>query len=705
MYYITADGTHMHVPGAEERQIVNPMLSEKLDQIDSFTFDIHPNHPMYDALVQMRTQIRIYQDHDPIWEGRVIDNDDESDKTRSIVCEGEMGYLIDSIQQPYDEDFVLIEFLEFLIDNHNRQVDGWKQFKLGNVYVEEEDDADTARTSNDYQTTKAALDNVRTKYGGHFVVRKSDGVRYLDYIKEYTHVSTQPITFGRNLLKVTKSSKGTDIKTALIPLGKAIGNERITIEDVNDGKNYLVNEEAAKLYGLIWGTAFFDDVEDENELLAKGKETLTEVSKPKHTIQATAVDMSLLDRSIDEFKIGYKVPMLSKPHGIDDTFQVTEITRPLFEPDKFEVTLGGETDKISGTVVSGQVEAKQYTNEKVSIISGGSGGYLILDPPGDRPERLLIMDDPNKDKAVNVIQINKNGIGFSRNGINGPYENAWTIDGNLVADFIRAAKLQAGTVGGWAINDEAMYSDYFAGDGSIYRVYIQKFLESSLTDSWVFSIQKSEDAGKTFNGIMYIRGDGKIVAPSADIGRFDALNVLGSVTTGGNFVANGSDVSIFSRGITCGGNTAYPNTVASIMGNGIVERDFSVYGTFYAAKGSIASSDRALKANIEDLDSMKSEEFLMRLKPVEYVYKDDPDTTRHGFVAQDVKEAMAGRTWGVYENVELKQPLDAKGKSQKSKVVASVRYDEIIADLVKVVQDQHMRIETLESEVKALGKD
>lgn len=691
MYYITADGTHMHVPGAEERQIVNPMLSEKLDQIDSFTFDIHPNHPMYDALVQMRTQIRIYQDHDPIWEGRVIDNDDESDKTRSIVCEGEMGYLIDSIQQPYDEDFVLIEFLEFLIDNHNRQVDGWKQFKLGNVYVEEEDDADTARTSNDYQTTKAALDNVRTKYGGHFVVRKSDGVRYLDYIKEYTHVSTQPITFGRNLLKVTKSSKGTDIKTALIPLGKAIGNERITIEDVNDGKNYLVNEEAAKLYGLIWGTAFFDDVEDENELLAKGKETLTEVSKPKHTIQATAVDMSLLDRSIDEFKIGYKVPMLSKPHGIDDTFQVTEITRPLFEPDKFEVTLGGETDKISGTVVSGQVEAKQYTNEKVSIISGGSGGYLILDPPGDRPERLLIMDDPNKDKAVNVIQINKNGIGFSRNGINGPYENAWTIDGNLVADFIRAAKLQAGTIGGWIINDNAIYSDFVFDDGTtIYRVYIQKFMKKSLTDSWVFSVQKSSDGGKNFGGIMYIRGDGSIVAPA---GEFDRMDV------------GGPGVSIFNSGITCGANTAYPDTVLSIMGNGIARDNFSVYGTFYAAKGSIASSDRALKANIKELDSTESEEFLMHLKPVEYVYKDDPGTVRHGFVAQDVKEAMAGRTWGVYENVELKQPLDAKGNPQKSKVVASVRYDEIIADLVKVVQSQNDRITVLESEVKALGKN
>lgn len=691
MYYITADGTHLHVPGADDRQIVNPTLSEKLDQIDSFTFDIHPNHTMYDALVQMRTQICIYQDHNPIWEGRVIDNDDESDKTRSIVCEGEMGYLIDSIQQPYDEDFVLIEFLEFLIDNHNRQVDAWKQFKLGSVYVEEEEDADTARTSNDYQTTKAALDNVRTKYGGHFVVRKSDGVRYLDYIKEYTHVSTQPITFGRNLLKVTRSSKGTDIKTALIPLGKAIGNDRITIEDVNDGKNYLVNNAAAEAYGMIWGTVIFDDVEDEDELLAKGKETLAEVSKPKCTIQATAVDMSLLDRSIDEFKIGYKVQMLSKPHGIDDTFQVTEITRPLFEPDKFEVTLGGETDKISGTVVSGQVEAKQYTNEKVSIISGGSGGYLILDPPGDRPERLLIMDDSNKDKAVNVIQINKNGIGFSRNGINGPYENAWTIDGNLVADFIRAAKLQAGTIGGWIINDNAIYSDFVFDDGTtIYRVYIQKFMKKSLTDSWVFSVQKSSDGGKNFGGIMYIRGDGSIVAPA---GEFDRMDV------------GGPGVSIFNSGITCGANTAYPDTVLSIMGNGIARDNFSVYGTFYAAKGSIASSDRALKANIKELDSTESEEFLMRLKPVEYVYKDDPGTVRHGFIAQDVKEAMSERIWGVYENVELKQPLDAKGNPQKSKVVASVRYDEIIADLVKVVQDQNSRIETLESEVKALGKD
>ena len=692
MYLFTADNTQLHVPGSAERQIVNPTLSEQLDQIDAFSFDILPTHPMYDHLVQMKTHICIYKDHDVMWEGRVIDNDEENDQTRSIVCEGELGYLIDSIQEPYDEDFTLVEFLQFLIKRHNQQVDSWKQFRLGNVYVEEEEDADTARTSNDYQTTKAVLDTLRTSLGGHFKVRNSQGIRYLDYIKEFTEVSTQPITFGKNLLKVTKSSKGTDLKTALIPLGAAIGNDRITIEDVNGGKNYLVNEDAVQEYGWIWGTVIFDEIDDEEELLQKGQETLEDVSKPKFTVQATAVDLSLLDRSIDEFKLGCKVKMLSKPHGLDDELQVNEITCPFFEPDKYEITLGGETNNLSSTVVSGQVEAKQYTNEKVSIIAGGSGGYLILDPPGARPERLLIMDSPNKDEAQNVIQINRNGIGFSRSGINGPYENAWTIDGNLMAEFVTAATLKAGTIGGWVIDEESIHSDFVVDENTIYRVYIQKFVERALTDSWVFSIQKSTNGGTSFSGVMYIRGDGKIFAPDASISKAEIDDF-------------GDALAIFRGGITCGASTAYTGAALSVMGDGAVKNNFDVYGTFYAAKGTIASSDRALKTKVAELQTEAAEDFILNLKPVEYAYKDDPGQMRHGFIAQDVKQAMAGRKWGVYSDVKLRQTLDKDGNVQEGKTIASVRYEEIIADLVKTVQSQHSRLCELEKEVMGLGKD
>ena len=47
-----------------------------------------------------------------------------------------------------------------------------------------------------------------------------------------------------------------------------------------------------------------------------------------------------------------------------------------------------------------------------------------------------------------MIQFNRNGIGFSTTGIGGPYRNAWTIDGNLVADFITTGTMLADRIRG-----------------------------------------------------------------------------------------------------------------------------------------------------------------------------------------------------------------------------------------------------------------
>jgi hypothetical protein len=58
------------------------------------------------------------------------------------------------------------------------------------------------------------------------------------------------------------------------------------------------------------------------------------------------------------------------------------------------------------------------------------------------------MDTPDKETARSVIQFNKNGFGFSTTGINGPYRNAWTIDGNLVADFITTGSMLADRIRG-----------------------------------------------------------------------------------------------------------------------------------------------------------------------------------------------------------------------------------------------------------------
>lgn len=95
------------------------------------------------------------------------------------------------------------------------------------------------------------------------------------------------------------------------------------------------------------------------------------------------------------------------------------------------------------------------------------------------------------------------------------------------------------------------------------------------------------------------------------------------------------------------------------------------------------TSDRRAKTEIESLDSQKATEFINSLKPVSYRFKhDDTGEIHHGFIAQEVDE-IAGK-WSV-----VNKPKD-------DNFMMSLRYTEIIADLVATVQEQEKRIQQLE---------
>ena len=83
------------------------------------------------------------------------------------------------------------------------------------------------------------------------------------------------------------------------------------------------------------------------------------------------------------------------------------------------------------------------------MITGGLGGYVVMGLNADgQPQEILIMDTDSVNTAVHVIRMNKNGIGFSTTGYEGPYTSAWTIDGAFNADFITAGTMQANRIYG-----------------------------------------------------------------------------------------------------------------------------------------------------------------------------------------------------------------------------------------------------------------
>ena len=66
----------------------------------------------------------------------------------------------------------------------------------------------------------------------------------------------------------------------------------------------------------------------------------------------------------------------------------------------------------------------------------GSNGYVVAhrypESEGGAWKELLFLDRRDEEEAVNVLRVNENGLGFSHNGVNGPYTQAWTLDGKMV---------------------------------------------------------------------------------------------------------------------------------------------------------------------------------------------------------------------------------------------------------------------------------
>lgn len=480
MYRVTVKTNGMEYPLHEPRddsgalQLIDPILKEEVGKNQTFTFMISPLHPNKDKIIPMSSEIFIYKDNVKITCCRMVSSESDLYNTGKVTCEGELAYLIDSLQRPYEYTGSLYNYFVQLLNTHNSEVEERKRFTVGNVTIA---GTEITRSNAEYSNTMTELISQLTDInGGYLHVRYSGNTKYLDYVSDYGGINAQVIRFGENILDLTKSVDPTKLITALVPTGATITSEETDTEDtvvdiksVNGGIDYIYDTDAVAAYGWIWGSQKFDDVTDPEVLLAKARAYLDNVVSIPETIELSAVDLSTIGVDVDSLHLGYWTDIISKPHGLNARFLLSKMTIGLASPAKNSIVLGKvipkfaaqaakEKAQITARVNAVASNASKEINRKVEnatqLITGGKGGYVVLDVDdpntGKRtlPWRILIMDTPDKDTATSVIQFNKNGFGFSTTGINGPYRNAWTIDGNLVADFITTGTMLADRIRG-----------------------------------------------------------------------------------------------------------------------------------------------------------------------------------------------------------------------------------------------------------------
>lgn len=407
MYTIYADDTLLYLPGDEELSVLSPVLETQCNAAGTLTFVLLPEHPMYSALHKMRTRIDVRQDDEIIWRGRVLETETDFYRQKTVTCEGELTYLVDSVLHPYklaDYDGTAAGLFRLYLTRHNEAVSEAQQFQIGNVDIETLSSVENTGYGN---TWDEISDNLIDIHGGFLRIRHEDGARYLDWTKASGTSCGQVIRFGENLLDLSEYVSASEVVTCLIPYAGQ-GDSQITIKSVNDGKDYIEDEAGIALYGRIWGVTEFD-AKDASTLLEMAKENLQKRLKETITITISAVDLHLLDVNAESFRVGDKVRVVSPPHGIDVEYTCTAISLDLVNPDQSEYTFGTpETGMASTTAATSKaVEVVDTSVEYLRQIVSDQNTHLLLFD-GVIDAYTTKVDDNTK--AINTVQLTLNSV-------------------------------------------------------------------------------------------------------------------------------------------------------------------------------------------------------------------------------------------------------------------------------------------------------
>lgn len=289
-----------------------------------------------------------------LFHGRLLNTEKDFYKRQKAVCEGELAYLVDSIQRPYDYAGDLPGLFKQYINNHNEQVDEEKKFAIGEITVTDSNNYVHYSSTVYPNTLNEIKEKLINTHGGYLRTRISESKKYIDYVTKPGKTNSQVIEFGTNLLDITEYITAENVFTVLIPLGErqkdSSGNEtgRLTIAEVNDGKDYIESETGIKLFGRITKTHEWDDVTDANNLLKKGKVYLDDGISMSVSLKVKAVDLHLIDVNTEIISEGDEVRVVSPPHGIDTYFLCTKIEIDLLTPDNSVYEFGVSFSTLTG---------------------------------------------------------------------------------------------------------------------------------------------------------------------------------------------------------------------------------------------------------------------------------------------------------------------------------------------------------------------
>lgn len=472
MYKMFIDSSENLIQNATKDKCINGTVEKAINAIDIFDFTIYPKNPGYDLMKKMISNVRLYDNDELIFSGRILDIEnymnDNGEHGKSVSCEGDLGFLRDTVQRYHKlSNSTIDSVLKTILNDYNSHSDNIKKIYIGNVTL-------SVRKYREwewgYSNTLETIQNLilsNEDFGGEIRLRYgNDGRKYLDYTDtEFSEISDTKIQLSKNMISVTKTSGASNVITRLIPLGKYLSDDttqRLDISKVNNNRIYIDDENLISKYGIVEGTIVFDDCDDANNLKTYGRSWLRNQKEELIQYSAKVADLSFIDDKYDRYKLGNIYNLVNPLIDLDDDVRCISqtITIPDFTQstltfgDKFDTLTDMSAKSISATEQQIQTikstqpqKIKNIVNHQTDLLRGVEGGniYEVVDSAG-RPVERYYLNAPDINKATCAMRINYKGIGFwntdsGGSALEGPYDYAWTLDGIFNTAYILAQEL------------------------------------------------------------------------------------------------------------------------------------------------------------------------------------------------------------------------------------------------------------------------
>lgn len=321
------------------------------------------------------------------------------------------------------------------------------------------------------------------------------------------------IRYGKNLTDVEQDANISSVATGVLPYWVGAEGELV--------QGNIVNVDGTFDFVRIMTIDFSSDFENQPTASELETRAMQYIKSNKIGVPSVSISVSFVQlEQTEEYKdlallekcdLCDTVTVQFEALGINAKAEIVRIITDVLLERYESVEVGDIRSNIAYTIAHQQqkIEKAPTTSAMQKAINNATNwltsadGYVIAvkDDNGTWKE-ILFLDTPSAETAKNVLRINTNGIGFSTNGVNGPYRNAWTIDGSLVADFITTGVLTANLIKAGVLQSLNGASSINMETG-----------EANLTGNGTFGSIKIGDGAGNIAGEIFAEKSGKTYLP------------------------------------------------------------------------------------------------------------------------------------------------------------------------------------------------